>query len=131
MEVPILRYNSNSYGWCEELPPSCPPKDSLPCDGKYYRMVKCNDITDFQSQRKLHPDKDFGVNIDECTARAVSVFRDIDDVKRLLKMPKFKKSKISELTLFPKDGLIKKTFSVSHYSWWISKEFKITQSKIY
>lgn len=34
------------------------------------------------------------------------------------------------VTLQPKDGVMKKTFSDSHYSWWRSADFEVSQAKI-
>ena len=86
---------------------------------------------DFFSQRKLAPDKTFkGEGIDECIVRALSVFSDLPDAERLLKLPKFRKANIVKIELSEKDGKIKKTFGNSHYSWWRSSLFDVSQSKI-
>ena len=119
--------------WFEELPPSCPPADAVPCDGQYYRIAKGNpaEDSDFFSQRKMQPDKVFkGLGVDDCIARALSVFADKSDATRRLKLPKFRDAKIAEVTLEPKDGLMKQTFSASHYSWWRSMDFDVLQAKI-
>lgn len=82
-------------------------------------------------QRKLSPDKIFkGEGIDECIVRSVSLFSDSNDAKRLLKLPKFRKANIAEVCLSEKDGNIKKTFGHSHYSWWRSALFDVSQAKI-
>ena len=68
--------------WYEQLPALCSPTDAVPCNGHYYRNAKGNPVDDsnFFSQRKLQPDKVFiGVGIDECVARAISLFSDIAD----------------------------------------------------
>lgn len=52
------------------------------------------------------------------------------DVTRRLKLPKFRDAKIAEVILEPKDGLMKQTFSASHYSWWRSQDFDVLQAKI-
>lgn len=31
--------------------------------------------------------------------------------------------------LEPKDGMIKKTFGIAHYSWWRTKDFNVSQAK--
>lgn len=75
--------------WFETLPPECPPADSQECSGRYYRVAQGDPATseDFFSQRKLSPEKVFlGVGIDECIVRAVSVFSEVDDAKRLLRL---------------------------------------------
>lgn len=32
--------------------------------------------------------------------------------------------------LGPKDGVLKKTFDIAHYSWWRTKDFNVLQAKI-
>ena len=84
--------------WLEELPPLCPPSDAIPCNGHYYRIANGNPAvdSDFFSQRKLQPDKVFiGKGIDECIARAVSLFSDISDASRRLKLPKFRQANVA------------------------------------
>lgn len=119
--------------WFEELPPFCPPADAMPCHGRFYRIANGNpaEDSDFYSQRKLQPDKVFkGAGIDECVARAVSLFAEADDAKRRLKLPKFRNAQMVEVLFEPKDGMMKKTFSDSHFSWWRSKDFSVSQTKI-
>ena len=119
--------------WYEQLPELCPPVDAVPCEGTYYRIAKGNPASngDFFSQRKLQPNKVFtGLGVDECVARSISLFSDINDAIRRLKLPKFRNAQIAAVTLEPKDGVIKKTFSDSHYSWWRSTNFEVSQAKI-
>lgn len=119
--------------WYEQLPELCPPVDAVPCEGTYYRIAKGNPASngDFFSQRKLQPNKVFtGLGVDECVARSISLFSDINDAIRRLKLPKFRNAQIAAVTLEPKDGVMKKTFSDSHYSWWRSTNFEVLQAKI-
>lgn len=119
--------------WFENLPQRCPPNDAVPCSGRYYRIANGDPATteDFFSQKRLQPNKIFkGHGIDECITRALSVFKDISDAKKRLKLPKFRHSRIACVELSCKDGLIKKTFADSHYSWWRSKGFNVEQAKI-
>ena len=119
--------------WYEQLPELCPPVDAVPCEGTYYRIAKGNTASngDFFSQRKLQPNKVFtGLGVDECVARSISLFSDINDAIRRLKLPKFRNAQIAAVTLEPKDGVMKKTFSDSHYSWWRSTNFEVSQAKI-
>ncbi len=116
--------------WNEELPEQCPPKDSVSPEGMtMYRFCK-NEIpneSDFISQRMLQPHKFFN-DVDECTARSLSVLNDLEACQNKLKLPRTRKkfSSISELHLTKNDGLIKKTFNdPNHYSWWRSKSFTI------
>lgn len=119
--------------WFEGLPEQCPPADAKQCEGYYYRIAQGNPATteDFFSQRKLQPDKVFkGLGIDECITKAVSLFSEKIEAERRLKLPKFKKANIALVQLEPKDGMIKKTFGIAHYSWWRSKDFNVSQAKI-
>lgn len=119
--------------WFEELPEQCPPKDAKDCNGYFYRIANGDPAqsADFFSQRRLAPEKVFmGKGIDECIVRAVSLFANIEDAKKRLKLPKFKNANIAIVELHSKDGVIKKTFADSHYSWWRTIEFNVSQSKI-
>ena len=71
-----------------------------------------------------------GKGIDECIARAVSLFKNKGDALKRLKLPKFKHAVIAVVELEPKDGVMKKTFRDSHYSWWRSTNFDIKQAKV-
>lgn len=119
--------------WFETLPEQCPPEDAELCNGSYYRIANGNpvDSADFFSQRKLQPDRVFkGPDIDECIARAISLFSDRKESERRLKLPKFRNASIALVELKPKDGMIKKTFGIAHYSWWRTKVFDVSQVKI-
>lgn len=119
--------------WFEQLPQYCPPADATPCNGDYFRLANGDPATsaDFFSQRKLQPNKIFtGNGVDECITRAVSLFQDKSDAVKRMKLPKFKRAVIARVRLEPKDGMMKKTFSGSHYSWWRSTEFDVSQAKV-
>ena len=47
-----------------------------------------------------------------------------------MKLPKFRKAVIAEVSLKPKDGVLKKTFGVAHYSWWRTNDFDVSQAKV-
>ena len=120
--------------WYEQLPPLCPPSDAILCSGRFYRIAKGSPANnaDFFSQRKLQPDKVFvGLGIDECIARSISLFAIKSDAVRRLRLPKFRNACIAEVVLQPKDGVMKKTFADSHYSWWRSVDFEVSQAKIF
>lgn len=119
--------------WFEDLPKYCPPADVKECNGDYYRIANGNPATssDFFSQRRMQPDKVFkGNGVDECIARAISLFKDKEDAQKRLKLPKFRHSVIAVVRLEPKDGVMKKTFRDSHYSWWRSTDFNANQAKV-
>lgn len=101
--------------------------------GEYFRIANGDPAksNDFFSQRKLQPGKVFkGQGIDECITRAVSLFKQLSDAEKRLKLPKIRNAVIAKVELEEKDGLIKKTFRDSHYSWWRSKDFNVSQAKI-
>ena len=82
-------------------------------------------------KEKMQPDKVFkGLGIDECVTRAVSLFSEREEAEKRLKLPKFKKANIALVILEPKDGVLKKTFDIAHYSWWRTKDFNVLQAKI-
>ena len=119
--------------WFEDLPAQCPPIDAEPCNGVFYRIAQGDPAvsTDFFSQRKLMPTRVFkGLEADECIVRSISLFAAMDDARKRLKLTKFRNANIAEITLEPKDGMIKKTFSDSHYSWWRSTNFDVSQATI-
>ncbi len=119
--------------WFEELPESCPPEDAVICEGTFYRIAAGDPVKslDFFSQRRLNPDKIFvGVGIDECIVRSVSLFNDLDETQKRLRLPKFRNSTIVEIVLSEEDGMIKKTFGVAHYSWWRSHCFNVNKAKV-
>lgn len=119
--------------WFEKLPPLCPPSDATPCNGAYFRLANSSPATsaDFFSQQRLQPGKVFtGNGVDGCIARAVSLFQDKEDAEKRRKLPKFRHAAIAKVSLEPKDGVMKKTFGSSHYSWWRSTEFDVSQAMI-
>ena len=119
-----------TYEWFEQLPEQCPPKDAVPCSGVYFRIAKGipTDSDDYFSQRMMQPNGVFmGEGIDECILHAVSLFAALDDAKKRLKLPKFRKQTVVKVTLAPEDGVIKKTFGTSHHSWWRSTKFEYEQ----
>lgn len=120
--------------WFETLPDSCPPQDAdAPLEDSFYRIAQGNpaEDSDFFSQKKMNPEKIFtGNGIDECITRAISLFANIEDAKRKLKLPKFKGNSIAEIVLNSNDGVVKQTFKPSHHSWWRTQSFDPKISKI-
>jgi hypothetical protein len=119
--------DSNIDLWKEPLPKECPPKDSYEPDKElFFRLVSTLPPTniDFCSHRFLDQNKKF--NIPECIARSLSLFKDIDSIKRITKYPVHKNKIIIGLVLTKKDGVVKQTFSDSkHFSWWVKKTFNL------
>jgi len=121
--------------WAEELPSDCPPDDSIqPAAIVYYRLARSNPPkeADFLSYRAKQPTKVLHF-MDECLARALSVWDNIEDCKKVSKLPAHKKKPIliMQLLLTPIDGLVKQSGNVkSHYSWWRTKEHMIEKISI-
>jgi len=107
---------------------TCPPTEAVSGRFTVYRLVDNIPIQveDIWSYRALYPAKVFK---NECIARACSVYGDYKDLKRLRKIPKFRRKKIVAISIEEKDGVLLKTFSDSHFSWWISKDFNLTAVK--
>lgn len=85
-----------------------------------YRVIAAESptLSDFESQRSLNPDKHF-TNVDECTARGVSLWADLGKCQRLLLFPAFAGKRIAEVKLLANAGSIAQTGQRrSHYSWW-------------
>ena len=110
---------------------TCPPKEAAPGRFVVYRLVdnvpmKTEDIW---SQRALYPAKVFK-GVDECVARACSVFTDCNDLNNVRKIPRFRMKKVVAIAIGKKDGVLLNTFADSHFSWWISREFKLAAVKL-
>jgi hypothetical protein len=107
---------------------TCPPAETVSGNFDVYRLEEGMPITvkDVWSYRALFPAKVFA---DECIARACSVYTDREDIKKLLKIPKFSHKVIIVINIKENDGVLLKTFMNSHYSWWISKEFDLAAVK--
>lgn len=119
--------------WFEELPSQCPPADAMPAQGRFFRIAKGlpTESEDYFSQRHLQPDKVFiGEGIDECIVRSVSLFNDLEVAKMRLRLPKFRNQIIVAVDLEPVDGVIKKTFGLSHFSWWRSTDFNFSKATL-
>jgi len=106
---------------------TCPPAAASPRNLTVYRLVDTipMKVEDIWSYRALYPAKIFP-GVDECMARACSVFADCGDLKKIRKMPKFKMKKIVAIDIETRDGVLLKTFAGSHFSWWISRGFNLT-----
>lgn len=122
--------------WSEELPDKCPPAEAVEADGfVVYRLAVKNefDEEDFKSQRALKPHPHVFKGVDECIARSVSVFNEMQKCVDMIKLPLYKgKFKtVLELKLTGNDGQIMKTFTdPNHYSWWRSSSFDISNAII-
>lgn len=103
----------------------CPHVDAFAPDGAtpYYRVVKVNPVT---SESFLPTPLREGFEIDPCIAKSVSIYDSPDGIRNgYSKTPALKNKPgfIATLLLQPEDGLLKKTFSNGHHSWWRSTAF--------
>ncbi|WP_009633911.1 hypothetical protein [Synechocystis sp. PCC 7509] len=96
------------------LPSDCPPSSTESTSGEVDRFIDMNHSTplpeDFLSLRELNPDKPCPKGATECQYCGVSVYRSIDDVRRVPKrIPAFKKKKLALGNLTSNLGLIQNT----------------------
>lgn len=107
----------------ERLPPECPPGESTEIGEPLvvFRLV-CSTPpadNDFLSERELNPEQPFRVS--ECLARGLSVFLDLDDCRKVKKLPKFRgrpECRPCRIQLGPGAGKILQTSIWSHHTWW-------------
>jgi len=117
--------------WFEELPPNCPPDEAFPPEITFFRLGSIPpDDSDFWSHRQRFPHKIFQVG--ECIARSLSVFDDLEAVRRLKRLlPSMRSRPIFQVELTKKDGLVQQTGNdLHHFSWWRSTEFDLNTIKI-
>ena len=113
--------------WAEELPLACPPLGtaSPPKGEHYYRLTDQSPPVDkdFWSNRRLFPTAIY--RVDECHARALSVFRCPIECEKMSKLPlQLSKRFIVELILDGDSGMVERTGKrKEHYSWWLKAEF--------
>lgn len=115
--------------WYEILPEQCPPGEAFaPIEFVCYRLCESDKPTDgdFLSHRHLFPHKTF--NAPECRARAISVFKDKNDLSGILKLPAHRHKAVVQVTLNLGDGVALKTGKGTHYSWWRSNGFDIEKA---
>ncbi len=110
--------------------PDCPPKDAKGVYKKVYRFVESDPPVqrDFFSISKkeritgIIRRKYKRTKAQECYARGLSVFEDINEILSIKKNEEtHNNDKIAECSLIPEYGLVKQTFMVkrkSHYTWW-------------
>lgn len=112
--------------WFEKLPDLCPPSTAFSPEGHiFYRFCKKNPPVDddFFSHRKLNPERNYVVS--ECQAMSVSLFETFEKMKEKQKLPHFRKKHIIKISLSADDGLVAKTGSDGHFSWWRSATCEI------
>lgn len=111
--------------WFEDLPEKCPPADAKsPENATFYRL--CSSIpassVDFMSKKLEEPKRNFA-GVPNCILFSVSIWAKKEDCIEQTKFPTQKNKKVGKIILIQEDGLIQKTFSKSHYSWWRTNKF--------
>ena len=111
----------------EPLPEECPPDEAeaITRPQTVFRLVRQNPPSDddFRSQRALKPNNQF--RVPECQARGLSVFSQIKDARKQLKMPILKGMLICHVTLDKGAGYILRTGRQSHLTWWPLANFDV------
>jgi hypothetical protein len=106
----------------------CPHIDAFVPDGvtAYYRVVRQNPVV---SESFLPTPVREGFEIDPCIAKSVSIYDSLDGIRNgYSKTPALKNKQgfVAILILQPNHGLLKRTFTNGHHSWWRSTEFDHT-----
>ena len=111
--------------WPDFYPANCPPAEAEPASGTVYRLVRHNppQAEDFVTFFERNPGRFKNEPNMMCQSCGVSVYTDMQDVKRLKNRYKrrFGRRKIAEGELNPTHGVIQHTPSKekSHHSWWV------------
>lgn len=112
----------------ERLPEGCPPPEAqeIITEQVVFRLVRRDPPTDsdFQSQRAEKLNRRF-TGVSECQARGLSVFSDMSEAAKRLKLPALKGRLICQVTLDRESGYILRTGSLGHFTWWPFARFPI------
>lgn len=121
-----------SEQWMDSLPEGAPPEVVLvPNNDVFYRITLGNSLTneDLISYLQKWPEKYQGEA--KIFASGVSVFDDLNAAKRKMKLPALRNHKgIAKLTLYPADGVVKKSFGKYHYTWWRTQSFDLSKAEM-
>ena len=129
----ISEYKSKfSINWKLTMPNGCPPEDiEVPDEHKFVRLT--HDINgtltedDLLTYSELYPDKDWGDK--KFQSLGLSVNSTVEAAKRLLKLPYIRNNNLqgaAELCLVPTDGVVKQTGKKTHYTWWQTTSYVIS-----
>ena len=109
--------------WPDFFPNDCPPSKAGPAGGTVFRLVRNNPPTrdDFVPLVLEQPEREFGKRL--CQACGVSVYTDIEDVRRLqARVPGHRSKSIAKGELSPDMGLMMPTPTrkeSTHTTWWL------------
>jgi hypothetical protein len=116
--------------WCETLPKDCPIKNAFaPKNQSFYRFCensppKEEDFLPFKLKRELKKDKEN----QQCIECSLSIWETKEACMNAKRLPAHKSEKVKKIVLNINDGMIAKTFSQYHYSWWRTKQFIINSA---
>ena len=79
---------------------------------------------DFDSVLKLHPYRIHNVK-DECIGRGVSIFDTFNAAARMTKYKEHADKVVCKVHVTPESGVILKTGSARHYTWWPFRDHDI------
>lgn len=106
--------------WPDFFPKECPPKTASPTNGNVFRLLNSSSPKekDFKSYFEL------GKAEKACKSCGLSVYTDFGDIlKKVKRIPAFRKKKIASGLLTPDMGSMKHTpfQNDSHHTWWLSR----------
>lgn len=114
--------------WPSHFPKTCPPDDSLEASGDVYRLVggEPPKKEDFISHwvKSPHNRKVYAAKGKACEFCGLSVFRTMEDARRLSRRVRHLPKKIAKATLGPSMGRIKNTGNEDHCTWWVPTSVK-------
>ena len=120
--------------WACVMPQGCPPNTvQVPYDHPFFRLASDPKIIsekDFMSYAELDPQRHWGEMLP--LAVGLSLIDNETKARKNLKLPMFRQYKgIISLVLNPLDGVVKQTgIHRSHYTWWRTKSFQMSNTKI-
>jgi hypothetical protein len=115
---------NEAFEWFEQLPDQCPPSDAECPDGKvFFRMIRPDGPTSdcFLPTIWNRPIRD--PRFTPCIQKSVSLFITLQDLMRARKIGEHQLKDVVRLHLPKGSGLIAKTGSAGHYSWWRDAKF--------
>lgn len=119
---------TNAMSYRETLPAGCPPDEAeaVTDPRSVFRLVRewpPND-DDFRSQRAEKPHREFR-GVTECQARGLSVYANLSDSEKVVKLPTQRGKRICRVQLDSSAGSIQQTGRPSHHTWWPLAAFDI------
>lgn len=123
-----IGYLTPFMNWPAYFPPDCPGSESVPADGRVWRLVRSKppNPDDFRPHKIMRPAKDWGER--ECEACGLSIHRDASDSTKLRqRVPAFRRHLLASANLTAANGLTLPTPSdlfPSHETWWVPQSIE-------